>query len=57
MEGLWLETEQQNVPGVVEGHPNWQRKARYDFDSFPKMPGVLDLLGRVNRARRTGKGL
>lgn len=57
MEDLWLETEQQNVPGVVEGHPNWQRKARYDFDSFPKMPGVLDLLGRVNRARRTGKGL
>jgi len=57
MEDLWLETEQQNVPGVVEGHPNWQRKARYDFDTFSKMPEVLDLLERVNRARRTGKGL
>ena len=31
MEDLWLETEQQNVPGVVEGHPNWQRKGRLRY--------------------------
>ena len=49
IEDLWLETEQQNVPGVVEGHPNWQRKARYDFDTFSKMPEVLELLGRMRR--------
>jgi 4-alpha-glucanotransferase len=55
MEDLWLETEQQNVPGVVEVHPNWQRKARYDFDSFSKMPEVLELLGRLKQARQIGK--
>ena len=56
MEDLWLETEQQNVPGVVEGHPNWQRKARYDFETFSQMPEVLELLRRVNEARQAGKG-
>jgi len=55
MEDLWLETEQQNVPGVVEGHPNWQRKARYDFDTFSQSSEVLDLLGRVKRPPRTGE--
>jgi 4-alpha-glucanotransferase len=55
MEDLWLEAEQQNIPGVVEGHPNWQRKARYDFDSFSTMPEVLDLLGKVRRPPRTGE--
>jgi 4-alpha-glucanotransferase len=55
LEDLWLETEQQNVPGVVEGHPNWQRRARYDFDTFSQMPEVLDLLGRVKRPPGTGE--
>jgi 4-alpha-glucanotransferase len=55
LEDLWLETEQQNIPGVVEGHPNWQRKARYEFDSFSTMPEVLDLLGRVKRPPDTGE--
>jgi 4-alpha-glucanotransferase len=55
LEDLWLETEQQNIPGVVEGHPNWQRKARYDFDTFSQMPEVLDLLGRVKRLPQKGE--
>jgi 4-alpha-glucanotransferase len=55
MEDLWLETEQQNVPGVVEGHPNWQRKARHDFDTFSKMPEVVELLGRAKRPPEPGK--
>ena len=57
MEDLWLETEQQNVPGVVEGHPNWQRKARFDFDAFSRMPDVVDLLGRAKRPPKDGEGL
>jgi 4-alpha-glucanotransferase len=55
MEDLWLETEQQNVPGVVEGHPNWRRKGRYDFDTFSKMPEVVELLGRAKRQPEPGK--
>ncbi|MBN2099599.1 MAG: 4-alpha-glucanotransferase [Dehalococcoidia bacterium] len=55
MEDLWLETEQQNVPGVVEGHPNWQRKAWYDFETFSRMTEVVGLLRLVNQARQTGE--
>ncbi len=51
LEDLWLETEQQNVPGIVEGHPNWRRKARYSFESFVGMPEVMESLGNVNRLR------
>ena len=56
MEDLWLETEQQNVPGVVDGHPNWQRKARYGFDTFSTMPEVLELLRGVTRLPGAGDG-
>jgi 4-alpha-glucanotransferase len=56
MEDLWLETEQQNVPGVVEGHPNWQRKARYGFETFSKMPEVVELLTKMRECPRTGNG-
>lgn len=52
LEDLWLETEQQNVPGVVEEHPNWQRKARHDFETFSRMPEVVEMLRRVDQARR-----
>lgn len=51
LEDLWLETEQQNIPGVVDGHPNWQRKARYDFETFSRMPEVLELLTKLRRSR------
>ena len=56
MEDLWLETEQQNVPGVVDGHPNWQRKARYNLDTFSRMPEVLELLRSVTRSPATERG-
>lgn len=56
MEDLWLETEQQNVPGVVEGYPSWHRKARYDLETFSKMPEVLELLSEMQRAREMGNG-
>jgi 4-alpha-glucanotransferase len=55
LEDLWLEAEPQNVPGVVEGYPNWQRKARYDFDTFSKMPEVAELLERARRPLDLGK--
>lgn len=56
MEDLWLETEQQNVPGVVAGHPNWQRKTRYDFETFSSMPGVLEFLRGLTRSPGAADG-
>ncbi len=55
MEDLWLETEQQNVPGVVDGHANWQRKARYDFEAFSTMPQVLETLRGLGRPAPGGQ--
>jgi 4-alpha-glucanotransferase len=56
LEDLWLETEQQNIPGVVDRHPNWQRKARFDFETFSRMPEVLELVRRVRRVQGPGMG-
>ena len=53
MEDLWLETRRQNMPGTYgEGHPNWRRKALYSLESFSGMPGVVDILRRVNYQRK-----
>ena len=48
LEDLWLETQPQNVPGTND-YPNWQRKARYSFEEFSKMPQVLKLLHIMNK--------
>ena len=55
LEDLWLETEQQNVPGTTDEYPNWQRKARYDLDAFTRMPRVTDLLRELDLLRKRGR--
>jgi 4-alpha-glucanotransferase len=57
VEDLWLETRPQNVPGTVDEHPNWERKACYSFEAFCQLPQVLDALGRLNCRRKQGRGL
>ncbi|MBE0479345.1 MAG: 4-alpha-glucanotransferase [Dehalococcoidia bacterium] len=54
LEDLWLETEAQNIPGVRE-HPNWRRKARYDFETFSRMPELANILREVDLIRRGGQ--
>lgn len=56
LEDLWLETRPQNVPGTLDEHPNWRRKARYTFDQFRQMPEVVDVLRQVDRLRRGKTG-
>jgi 4-alpha-glucanotransferase len=51
LEDLWLETRTQNIPSTTEEHPNWRRKARYDFDTFCQMPQVATILKEVTRLR------
>jgi len=48
LEDLWLETNPQNIPGTGSEMPNWQRKMRYTYEQFSRMPGVLTCLQRVN---------
>ena len=55
LEDLWLETEQQNVPGTTDEHPNWRRKARYDLDAFVRMPRVTDALRELDLLRKRGR--
>ncbi len=55
LEDLWLETERQNVPGTIDEHPNWRRKARYDLEAFTRMPKVTDALRELDLLRKRGK--
>ncbi|MEX0785290.1 MAG: 4-alpha-glucanotransferase, partial [Dehalococcoidia bacterium] len=52
LEDLWLETEAQNVPGTVDEHPNWRRKAAHSLEELRKLPEVSETLGEVDRRRR-----
>jgi len=47
LEDLWLETEPQNVPGIVEGYPSWRRKASRSLDWIASDPGIQSLLRRL----------
>lgn len=55
LEDLWLEVQPQNVPGTQGERPNWRRKARYTFEAFSQMHGLLDLLREIDRLRRGAK--
>jgi 4-alpha-glucanotransferase len=54
LEDLWLETEAQNVPGTVDEHPNWRRKAAHSLEELRELPVVTETLGEVDRLRRGG---
>jgi 4-alpha-glucanotransferase len=52
LEDLWGETEPQNRPGTYREYPNWQRKARWTFDSFSEMPDVHRIFDVIDRLRK-----
>ncbi|NUQ64597.1 MAG: 4-alpha-glucanotransferase [Pirellulales bacterium] len=54
LEDLWGETLPQNTPGTLQERPNWRRKARYSFEQFCEMPGVVRILDTVNQCRKKG---
>ncbi|MBI4329095.1 MAG: 4-alpha-glucanotransferase [Chloroflexi bacterium] len=47
LEDLWQETQPQNVPGTTTERPNWRRKARHGFETFSRMPSVIQTLKDV----------
>jgi 4-alpha-glucanotransferase len=56
LEDLWLETRSQNVPGVGEKFPSWQRKARYSLEEFSHDKEVGKTLEEVDRHRKQKSG-
>jgi 4-alpha-glucanotransferase len=55
LEDLWLETQPQNVPSTTAESPNWQRKTRYSFEEFCRMPQIVEILHTINRLRKKEK--
>jgi 4-alpha-glucanotransferase len=52
MEDLWQERRPQNVPGTAGEQPNWLRRSRYSLEEFTTMPGIAELLERIDRLRK-----
>jgi 4-alpha-glucanotransferase len=52
LEDLWGERRQQNVPGTVD-RPNFRRRASRSLDELRGSPDLLEILRRVDAARRT----
>ena len=58
LEDLWLEEESVNLPGTPSSvRPNWQRPMRRLLDEIMMDPGVDDLLGRLDRSRRSADSI
>jgi 4-alpha-glucanotransferase len=51
LEDLWGEVRPQNVPGT-DDRPNFRRRAARSLEELRSDPGVLELLRRVDAARR-----
>ncbi|MBI2304764.1 MAG: 4-alpha-glucanotransferase [Chloroflexi bacterium] len=54
LEDLWLEAQPQNTPGTKDTCPNWRLKARYDWETFSRLPQVVDVLHEIGRLRKQG---
>lgn len=48
--------EQINLPGVVDGHPNWRRKMEVTIEEFGTDARITEACGKVAAARRAAKG-
>ncbi len=45
-EDLFLEPDQQNLPGTTDQYPNWKRKMRYTLEQLATDPRAEELAGR-----------
>ncbi len=45
-------TEQPNLPGTTDEHPNWRRRLPADTDALLTRPDVVQRLATLNKARR-----
>jgi 4-alpha-glucanotransferase len=52
LEDLWLERQPQNIPGTGPTQGNWSRKLPYPMGLLKRQAPVVELLRRVDDARR-----
>ncbi|MBW3578127.1 MAG: 4-alpha-glucanotransferase [Actinobacteria bacterium] len=55
VEDLWQEDEPQNTPGTVDERINWRRRARHRLEDLGDLPGVVDAVERISKARSAGR--
>jgi len=52
MEDVLAQSEQPNLPGTVDSHPNWRRRLPLTVDVCLDDPGAVERLAALDRARR-----
>jgi 4-alpha-glucanotransferase len=55
LEDVTGEGEQANLPGTIDGHPNWRRRLSARLEDILAGPDLLRLAGSVNAARRQAR--
>jgi len=55
IEDLWLETAQQNIPGVGDSHPSWRHRAAMTMEQVRQDIHVSDALQMRRNAMRTAQ--
>jgi len=55
LEDVAGESEQANLPGTTDGHPNWRRRLSLRLEDILAGPELLRLAGSVNAARRQAR--
>src|SRR5439155_1120112 len=55
LEDVTGESEQANLPGTTDGHPNWRRRLSLRLEDILAGPDLVRLAGSVNAARRQAR--
>jgi 4-alpha-glucanotransferase len=55
LEDVTGESEQANLPGTIDGHPNWRRRLSLRLEDILAGPDLRRLAGSVNAARRQAR--
>jgi 4-alpha-glucanotransferase len=55
LEDVTGEADQANLPGTIDGHPNWRRRLSVRLEDILAGPDLLRLAGLVNAARRQAR--
>ena len=55
LEDLWLEPQQQNVPGTWQERPNWRHKARFSLEQIQRLGTVIETLKSIDEIRKRSR--
>jgi 4-alpha-glucanotransferase len=55
LEDLWLEPQQQNVPGTWQERPNWRHKASFSLEQIQRLGAVIETLKSIDEIRKRSR--